>query len=413
MKQAYSLKYSCVLLGFILVFLHKEVVGQTDSPLSDIARQNLYDFAYAGSFQGEGWDLVLDMARKHKYFLIGEDHGLAEVPLFTRELIKNIDYDLFVTEIDSITASTARSIAADHTSRIEAFHRSNPSALSFFSAKEEFELLTQLSEKETDVWGLDQVSLFSTGIALRRLSEVCESKAAKELTTKLADLSDDLFRGAVKSGNYDTLFIYSSKQLVFDHLKEVLAGESREATSILKDLEASWQIYNGVNGANYSTRIGGMKSKLLNYYLHQASNGLKNEKVLYKFGAYHVGKAESYLGEYDVGNLVFNLAHAEGESSYHLMVVGKKGEQNTFLPTEGMKSVPFNMEDKKSDLHSLLPFAELTDENKWAYFDLRPIRRAYRKGELEITDSFLKAVITGYDGLIIIPEVTPSGIIGY
>lgn len=408
MTQTRSFDFRTLCIGFICLFGCLGAAAQTDSPLSRMARQNMHVFTYDGSFEGQGWQKVLEMAEKHKYFLIGEDHGLAEIPLFTKELISHIDYDLFVAEIDSITASVARHLAAAPASRIDAFHKENPSALSFFSATEEFELLTRLSKKGADVWGLDQASLFSTGIALRRLSALCKSKAAKELTTRLADLSDDLFKEAAESGNYDTLFIYSSKQIVFDHLKEVLAGESREATSILKDLEESWQIYNGINGAGYSTRIGGMKSKLLNYYLQQASEGAKSEKVLYKFGAYHVGKAESYAGLYDVGNLVSHLAHAEGKSSYHLMIVGKKGEQNTFLPTEGMKTAPFNMEDKKSDLHSLLPFARLVDESKWAFFDLTPVRQAYRKGELQITGRLLKATIMGYDGLVIIPEATPS-----
>ena len=237
---------------------------------------------------------------------------------------------------------------------------------------------------------------------------MCASNKAKELSSKLANLSDTLFKRAVETGNYDTLFILSSKQAVFDGLREVLKDENREAWNLFHDIENSWKIYNGVDGANYRSRIGGMKSKLLNYYFGSQAKQIEYHKVLYKFGAYHISKAESLLGGFDVGNLLSNLAHAEGTSSYHLMIVGRKGAMNTFLPSEGMDVANFNIENKKSPLHGLLPFAKGMDEKNWAFFDLKALRDGLKKKKLKIEDGFLKKTIRGYDGLIIIPSTTPS-----
>jgi len=406
--RIHMLQRKITTLILFLAFGHYALLAQTDSLISEAARAHLYPFDYDETFQGEGWDKIKLQAESHKYFLIGEDHGLAEVPLLTKHLIQHVNYELFVTEIDSVTAALSKQLTSQTKAQIDSFHKHNPSALSFYSAKEEFELLGELAKSNADVWGLDQVSLFSTGIVLRRLSELCQSKEAKMLTADLANLSDQLFNEATRTANYDTLFMFSSKQQVFDQLRKALQNESLEAKSIFNDLEMSWKIYNGVGGANYHTRIRGMKSKLLSYHLDRASNGKRYDKVLYKFGAYHVRKAESIFGIYDVGNFVFNIAEAEGASSYHLMVVGKKGEMNTFFLTEGMESVSFDITDKESALHGLLPLADLVDEKNWAFFDLAPLRRLMRKGELVVENTFLKKTLNGYDGLVIIPEATAS-----
>ncbi|MEM8895075.1 MAG: hypothetical protein AAGC88_10890, partial [Bacteroidota bacterium] len=266
----------------------------------------------------------------------------------------------------------------------------------------------ELAKSNADLWGLDQVSLFSTGIAFRQLNRICRTEEAKKMTADFADLSDQLFRLATQSANYDTLFIFSSKQHVFDALREVLQNEPQETKNIFNDIESSWKIYNGIEGAGHITRIAGMKSKLLNYYLDRTHNNINYQKVLYKFGAYHVGKSESYFGGYDVGNFVSNIAEAEGRSSYHLMVVGKKGQMNSFLLADGMESASFDVSDSSSALNGLMPLAELVDEKNWAFFDLKPLKRMIRRGTLTVEDSFLRTTIKGYDGLVIIPEATAS-----
>ena len=391
----------------VIIFNLGEVLAQTDSTMSNVVRDHIYPFHFNGSFNGEGWDKIKEHAEKHKYFLIGEDHGFAEVPLFTKELIRHVGYDLFVTEIDSVSASISKRLASQTKAQIDSFHTSNPSALSFYSAKEEFELLQELAKSNADIWGLDQVSLFSTGIVFRRLNEVCTSEEAKKLTAELAELSDELFIEATRTANYDTLFIFSSTQQVFDRLKRVLQKENPKAKNIFNDIENSWRIYNGIEGANYDTRLGEMKSKLLNYYLNCSSNGKKYKKVLYKFGAYHVGKSESVLGRHDVGNFISNIAEAEGASSYHIMVVGKKGKMNSFYLTEGMESMSYDISDKESPLHALLPLADLVGK-KWVYIDLKPLKKSMRKGKLIIGNHFLEKTIDGYDGIVIIPETTAS-----
>ncbi|MEO0572337.1 MAG: hypothetical protein AAF039_11580, partial [Bacteroidota bacterium] len=252
--------------------------------------------------------------------------------------------------------------------------------------------------------------LFSTGIVFKRLSELCTSKEAKALTLKFAERSDQLFDEATRTGDYNRLFVYSAKKEVFDALWEAIKTESKEAQNILNEIEASWRIYNGIDNADYYTRTGRMKSKLLNYYIDASIKGKRYGKVLYKFGAYHISRGLSIVGGYDIGNFVSNIADAEETSSYHLMVIGKEGEMNSFLLAEGMKSNPFDIANKASQLNALLPLAHLIKEREWVFFDLKPMRKLLGKGDLKIESAFLKKTIAGYDGLVILPKVTPSTI---
>ena len=391
-----------ILIAFTCVTL---VIGQTNQ-VGVLAKQHLYPFSYQGSFQGPGWDSLVNHARSHHHFLIGEDHGLAEVPLFASALFAEQKVDVLVTEIDSIAASVAQYVTLLTSTAVDSFHQRNPAALSFYSAREEFHFLQELTSSGADVWGLDQVSLFSTGIAFDRLSDLCTSEQAIDVAKSLAKQSDEAFQEAARTGNYELLFIFAAKAEIFDELRVLLSNESQEAKRIASNIEISWKIYNRIDQATYHTRIGEMKSAFLNYYFD--NQGKSDRRLLYKFGAYHVSKAESLIGGHDVGNLVANIAHAEGKKSYHLMIVGKKGGMNTFLPTEEMSEVTYAIEDETSPLHALTPFAQHINE-RWGFFDLRAIRSQVRQSKVDMGNTFLERLIKGYDGLVIIPETTASG----
>lgn len=398
------MKYS--LLIFIGCCLINFSQAQNNEKLSQLASENHYPIRYhQGKFSGKGWNLVLQAAQQHKYFLIGEDHGLAEVPRFALALSQKIPYDVFVTEIDSITAEVMQRLVRQKPVTIQRFHHQQPAALSFYSAVEEFALVQQLAQQATTFWGLDQVSLFSTGLVLQQLAKQASSEKAKKLALKLAKTSDQLFETAVKTGNYDTLWIFSENKKVFQQLEKTFEKEHPKARQIVRDLLASWHIYSGNKHAN---RVATMKQKLLNYYFVQRQKRATAKKVLFKFGANHVARGKSLFAGYDIGNLVANLAHAEKQKTYHVMIVGKAGTMNTFLPTKGMTTQKFDIAHKKHTLKVLKPFFTQLKGADWGLFDLRPIKKALAKQKVWIKNRLLARIIEGYDALVIIPEVSAS-----
>ncbi len=395
----------------ILILLTTCCLGlsaQGNQVLENLAQDSALPFTFLnGQFEGPGWDELLEQARSHKYFLLGEDHGAAEIPALTAALAGQIAFDAFVVEVDSATTGLLSELAKKPKAEIQDFQNKYPSALSFYSAIEELALYVDTPLKDAEHWGLDQVSLFSTGVVLRRLSELAVSDRAKNLSRQLATLSDSLFSHAYHTGYYDTLFIYSTQSETFTELQEVFANESKDAKAILNDLELSWKIQTG-NGASHTDRLALMKRRFLNYYIDARRSGHSFEHVLLKFGANHMSKAESLLGHHDVGNFVANLAQSEFEKSYHLMVIGAKGHLNTFIPTEGMTQSEFDITDKTHDLNYLSPFLQAVPENSWAFFDLKPMRKALKQGQIKTTHKWLHRTLMGFDGLIIASDFTPS-----
>src|SRR5262245_11200369 len=57
--------------------------------LAEKAAQSRYAVSFKdGAFSGPGWDLLLAEGRKSRFFLVGEEHGIAEVPAVARELFR-------------------------------------------------------------------------------------------------------------------------------------------------------------------------------------------------------------------------------------------------------------------------------------------------------------------------------------
>ncbi len=377
-----------------------------------ITHNTKYINVQGSQFSGDGWEELVKKSREAKYVLVGEDHGYAEIPYLTSVLASEIPFTVFVSEIDGITASILKEVTLLSEEEQSAFHKKNASSLSFYSAQEEYELAKSISEQGAEFWGLDQVSLFSTGLVYKEMAKQSTNPDTKAILLKAAKFSDSLFSEAVRTGNYEKIYIFNQTKGHFLQIEEHIKDEGPLVKEKYAKIYDSWKIYNGIDGANHNTRIGSMKRTLLDYYLEHREKKKEGDRFLFKFGANHVTRGESLTRSYDIGNLVQNLAHAEGALSFHIMIIGKQGRVNTFLPAEGMSTRPFDISDNKNLLHYLKPFYKNIGSESWAYFDLTPIRKLLNAGKISLKDQWLTKTIKGYDALIIIPQLTASTIIG-
>ena len=130
----------------------------------------------------------------------------------------------------------------------------------------------------------------------------------------------------------------------------------------------------------------------------------KNSKNLFKYGANHLARGESFLTVHDIGNVVANVTKSNYEESFHIMIIGKTGMQGA--PFETFPPTPVNSVNGR--LSSLKPFYDLVQGKEWHSFNMIPVREALEKGELHIDNKTLLRAIKGYDVLVIIPEVTAA-----
>lgn len=117
-----------------------------------------------GTFSGAGWDLLVQEGRRSQFVLVGEEHGVAEVPALVRELFRSLQpagYRHLAIEISPAMAGVLDETAQgkDAGQRLAAFYKENPPGVAFYTLQEEAELLAAARAAVNGggpvLWGLD------------------------------------------------------------------------------------------------------------------------------------------------------------------------------------------------------------------------------------------------------------------
>lgn len=397
-------------LLILAVSLNKQAQAQ-DSTLVRLVHQNQYDLSVTGTqFAGAGWGKLQQDIASSRFVLVGEDHGLAQIPLFTTAVAREFKPALYVAEVDKYQAQDLSRLA-EQPGLPTAFAKQHPMALSFYSWAEEFDLIRYLRTQKVPIVGIDQVGSSSPGRFFGVLAEQVKSPSTKAYLRQRAIRYQAQDRAAMVTGKYDGSTMNALPQTSIDSLRTLTQRESPQVQQMVTDFVASYQIYQvnhlGKPGG-HRTRINLMKRNLLAELRPYQANGQPLPKTLFKFGAYHVARGRSIWGDmYDVGSLAADLADAQDQKTLHILVVGKQGKKvGGANPDDFAKNTAsYSMADEAL----VKPFmAQTKAGNVWQVFDLRPIRKALLANKFQVSSQELSATILGYDYVVIIPETTAS-----
>ena len=393
---------------FILVGFLQPARAQ-DTTLTRLLRTNAFPLTATGSqLAGTGWDKLRASIAQSQFVLVGEDHGIAQIPQFTQAVARELHPAAFITEIDRYQAAHLTRLTAGP-DLLEAYLKVTPMSLSFFSWGEEYELARQLRAQKTQLIGIEQVGLFTLGRFYEELAGRVQSKSTRAWLQREGAAYQQHDNAQFRSGGQD-YSIMNLRQPARDSLEMLTKTESPAARRMVQDYLLSYRIYKDqVQGlGSHQARVNLMKRNLLAGLRPLAPQpGQPLPKLLFKFGASHMARALSpWAGITDVGNLAQNLADAQDARSLHLLVMGKQGTQvGGFNPDDSSKNVvPF---DLSKDAY-MKPFADLAPGPAWQVFDLRPARRALLNGKLLLSDQMLTAFLLGYDYFVLIPAATAS-----
>ena len=400
------LKFLLVVTGLVGLLLP---VHAQDTTLTRLLRSNAYPLAATGSqLAGTGWERLRTSIAQSQFVLVGEDHGMAQIPQFTQAVARELQPAAFITEIDRYQAANLTRLTASP-GLPTAYLKASPGSLSFFSWGEEYELAQQLRAQKARIIGIEQVGLFTLGRFYEELASRVKSPSTRAYLQREGaayqrhDMAE--FRSAGHSYS-----VFSQRQSALDSLELLTKTASPEARRMAQEYLLSHRIYKDqVKGlGSHQARVNLMKRNLLEALRPLAPQpGQPLPKLLFKFGASHMASALSpWSGITDVGNLVQNLADVQNAHSLHLLVMGKQGTQvGGFNPDDSSKNiVPFDISKETY----LKPFADLSTGPTWQVFDLRPVRRALLDDKLKLTDQTLVALLLGYDYFVLIPTATAS-----
>lgn len=391
---------------FILVLLTwlAPVLGQAqDSTLTRLVRQNQWALVPQGAqFGGPGWEKLRAAVQQSQLVLLGEEHGLAQVPPFAAAVAQVLQPAVFAAEIDPYVAQALTRLAAQP-GPPTAYLRQYPEALCFYDLAEEFDLVRTLRAQQTRLIGLDQVFATTAAPFYAQLASLVKNRAAKTYLQQRAAAYQAQDQAYAQLGHDDWVLLKQSQSSV-DSLLLLTRHESAAAQQMAQDYAASYRIY---KTGSHPARLQLMKQNLL----RELPPGQPLPKMLFKFGAYHAarGLSPAPFGEfYDVGNFAQNLADAQGQKTLHLLIVGKQGAQaigsSAYFPATNVHAYT------AADKAKYQAFFQQTTGPAWSVTDLHPARHALTANKLQVSE-VLRRILLGYDYLVVIPETTASRVL--
>ncbi|MGI4741243.1 MAG: hypothetical protein ACRYG7_39250 [Janthinobacterium lividum] len=383
-----------------------------DSTLLRLARRYQYPLQASGTqFSGPGWEKLRAGVLKSQFVLLGEDHGIAQIPQFAAAVARELKPALYALEVDPYAAATIRQLATQP-GLPTAYVKQFPGALCFGSLAEEFTLVRTLHAQRARAIGLDQIFIINAAPFYQQLAGQAKGAAARAYLHQRATVYYAQEQANLRQGS-KTFVLLQQTPAAIDSLLTITKKESPAVQKMAQDYADSYRIY---TTGGHQDRLNLMKRNLLQELRpYQTATQVGAPKMLFKFGGLHLARGSSpYTGGeyYDLGNLVQNLADVQAQQSLHVLVLGKQGTRVASLG--GLLSA-----DQKADVYTsaiyegnagfpVKLFMDQVSGPSWSAFDLRPLRAAFAKGKLQLPNRQLERIITGYDYLVVIPETTAS-----
>ncbi len=393
------------------------------------AAQSRYAVTFKdGTFSGPGWDLMLEQGRKSRFFLVGEEHGIAEVPAVVRELFRTLEpagYRHLALEISPPMAKaldeTARGADgfadgfADGLKKLTRFYEDNPPGVAFYTLREEAELLVAAraaaSGHDPVLWGLDY-EMMADRFLLDGVRKRAPEGPAKTAAEALYEKSASAFKTVKDTGNPDAFFSFSNPPEILADLRHAWPHPDPESALVLDVLEETLAINHLYATEKYwdsnQRRAALMRRELLRYWNEKKGNAEKANppRVMFKFGGNHMLRGRNIVEVYDLGNLLSEMAAAEGSQAFNVLLVGGAGTEHAIFNPVKLTYEPAPVEVTAEKY--MQPIISQTLPEGFTLIDLRALRPLFTAERAKTVDPELMRIVHGYDALLILTGSHPS-----
>jgi hypothetical protein len=390
---------------------------EAQDSLTAVLRRNAHPMQAAadGRLSGAGAELLLAAGRDAQFFLIGEEHGVAEIPLVAaglfRELAPHGYRHLAIETGDALAGELNRRVLADTGGQaFVAFHRDYFPGAPFYRWREDAALLraaVAAAGGGADVlWGLDY-DIVGDRFALRRLRDIAPDAAARAAAERVITLADSGLAQALATQNPGLLMMFGGPDDVYGPLREAYAPQpGSEADHIIRllqetrEINAYWGRGQGYLSNYHRAQLN--KRRFMRYLTDATAREGQLPRVMMKFGSSHMVRGRTFTEVFDLGTLASEIADVHGSRSFGVLMLGGAGTTHAMVDPRDFSTAetPVEVEDY------LKPFYDAADPRRWTVFDLRPIRaRIPRLGPL--SDDTLK-VLYGFDAVVILSGSGPQ-----
>jgi hypothetical protein len=253
-------------------------------------------FSDAG-LSGAGGERLKAALADAQFIAVGEDHGFAGSPRLAEALAMEarVHGPLYhAVEVGPVTMEWFRArLASGGLDAIESSLAGKPLAFPFLSNREDA-MLADGFDHGNRVWGIDQEFVGAPMILMDELAALAPDRATK--TRLLAIRDADI--AALGKGDFENIWLNTADAAQFSEFGRVFAS-SPPSTAIIDALAASARIYRLNNQGAYLQNNEERSAAMRGYFLAQYRPAPETApRVLFKMGAYHMGRGSNRSGHY-------------------------------------------------------------------------------------------------------------------
>lgn len=400
-----------------LVLTSSPLLAQDSLPALLRANRHAMQSRADGTLTGPGADLLVNAGRDAQFFLIGEEHGVAEVPLVTaalfRALVPHGYRHLAIETGDVLAAALNRAIVADSSGDVYLrFLRDHWPGAPFYNWREDASLLRSAiaaaGGKKDVLWGLDY-DIMADRYALRRLRDIAPNPAARMMAEAVILRADSALDKAMATQNPGLIFMFGGPTDVYVQLRRAYAPPPgseddriirlMEETRAINELFVSKQVYQS------NQRRALLNKQRFMRYLQDARNERGTlPRVMLKFGASHMMRGRTFANVFDLGSLASEVADASGSRSFGVLMVSGAGSAHAQIDPRVMRSVEVPAEYAEQDWAR--PFFDAANTQGWTVYDLRALRP--RVPSLANLPQRTLQVLYGFDAFVVLTGSGPQ-----
>lgn len=383
--------------------------------MTETAAANRQLLAFDGqSFSGPAWETLVAEGRSAQFFLLGEEHGIAENPKFAGALFAALTphgYARFMIEVSPPMASALDAAARDGVEGIRNMYATPGSEPAFFGMAEEAAMLAQVRGTEDDpepvFWGADY-EVGGDRLLIATLAAKPKPKTAEEALAALKAASDASWAQYEETRNPQFVFSFSGDPGLVRALRDAWPSRDAQTASILDTLEQTFAINQlWVEGRGFESnqqRSAFIRRNFITQWNAEKAAG-RTPRIFAKFGASHMVRGRNNSEVYDLGTLMPEVAALEGGHAFHLLVLPGAGASTAVFDPSTWSYQPAPPKDGYFQGLELILGA--ADSNAFTLIDLRPLRPLLARWR-EDTHPELMRVVHGFDALLVMSGSTPS-----
>lgn len=367
-----------------------------------------------GRLTGAGAELLHKELATTQFFMIGEEHGTAEIPRFHKALLQEAwknGYRHVAIEVGPLALARVASFEDAAKSNLR-----YPFGFPFLGWKEDAEVFDAAMKlgggRRETVWGIDQEFVFYATAHLERLVELAKTDVQRAAATKVLERSRAGDAELLATRNPSKLLMLGGTAAELDDLRTAFKGGPAEAVKLIEALDESRVIYqmHATSGWQSNDKRAALIKRLFNdAYASAVARGERHPKVMVRLGATHLMRGRSMTNVYDLGSMLPEVAAMNGTRSFQILVIPKSGFTNEYRPMsrsaddkrkpyDPAKSLPFDAK----------PLFDAVPAGEWSLFDLRALRTPLARKKLEPLEERFRNALWGFDAILVMPDVTPA-----